>query len=996
MPKSRQSRQPETLASIGRQLSRAVKNEDATPHAVDELLWAAVHVEEPDPELIARFMLDHLVPRCVTAASAYGHGQARSSQLRRLMADWINSLPEPALWDVRRMVMNSVIRSLNSAPTFEAMYTLASIGYRSSQAIDILSDLGGRDDRLGHEAMRLLIGLEPAAEVTSWISKRIRDTPFEQRTDELLNAAAQLHDTAFLPFLADDAIRRGPGWFALARLLWVGQDTPGDLRTQDAVWRTIARVSRRWKDGRDDLAVTGGLVRLCHSPRALRAVLRVATATDGRGPSRLLTQVAEAESPAQLRGWIGAPTAKLVSAVRSFVETDTGNSGVGQTIESVNKGIAVETLLSSGSSRIAHILGTAIANETNVYATAELMRALAMFPLSGLPPRVADALRDESGFTSRADENTRLVVYLAAARVAASSRSFEGFDALVQSRGVVNGHPLTVPVRGAVTQLLWLARSHRSEAVRRAIDGLGAKAPLPQIVAAQALGSLLREQPIGEAVPHLVSLATNEDVMPYVRTAAIAAVGIAEPEQVDVTWRDVLISLCEDPDATVQYAAASALIGAGVLQAAREVVERLVGGGSDATRRRALLVGQLVAVDPDRYVETARAIMSSSDGDLVHDVLDGFQLGTRQRTGSLPTVLADAVVTRIVRDESEVRSDAPLLNELARLSPARVLDEVWPEVWHRWMPQSRCVLAEVLPEAVQSVPGLRERAVELLKRLIQDGSFAVRRSAARSLSRVSEATLVAWCDEAFRSGAIHLRRLAIEAAAWLPIDSEASLDNAVVRNGRTDAERTVRDAADRAARDMRRRSWARSLLAEMNSGAHDDERHVHKQYRKSKALARVGDDEDLRALNRLRRDPTFPPNVAYWFERTREELEKQWKKTTAEWPEPWRHWDAAIERVQGTLSVNGQDHGVELYLWHRRGKGAEGISGWGGAGRVESAGHTLHLAQTRDDVILTIEGRQPARALVVSVTHNLGAERSEIVLTGNGPYPRRTTQRDDA
>jgi hypothetical protein len=39
MPQSRQSRQPQTLASIGRQLSRALKNEDAKPHAVDELLW---------------------------------------------------------------------------------------------------------------------------------------------------------------------------------------------------------------------------------------------------------------------------------------------------------------------------------------------------------------------------------------------------------------------------------------------------------------------------------------------------------------------------------------------------------------------------------------------------------------------------------------------------------------------------------------------------------------------------------------------------------------------------------------------------------------------------------------------------------------------------------------------------------------------------------------------------------------------------------------------
>jgi len=689
----------------------------------------------------------------------------------------------------------------------------------------------------------------------------------------------------------------------------------------------------------------------------------------------------------QLRGWIGSPVGKIVGAVRAYVEVDTGNTGVGQTIESVNKDIALEALLSSGSPRTTDILDRAITNETSAYTSAELIRALSMFPLIGLPSRVTNALQDESGFTGKADESTRLVVYLAAARAAASSRRFESFDALVQSRGLVNGHPLTIPVRVAVTQLLWLARNQSSEAVRRAIDGLEAQSPLPQIVAAQALGSLLWETPIDEALPRLVGLATNKNAKPYVRTAAITAAAVAARGQVDSEWRDVLARLCEDPDETVQYAAASALIDVGSLQGAREVVERLARAEGDATQRRALLVGQLVAVDPDHHMEAARAIMSSSQGELIHAVLDGFQLGNRQPTGSLPTALADEVVTRIVRDESEVRSDAPLLEELATLCPARVLGEPWPEVWHRWMPQSRCVLAEVLPEAVQRVPGLRERATALLTLLIQDGSFAVRRSAARSLSRVSETTLSEWCDEAYRSGAIHLRRLAVEAAAWLPIDSQSSLDNAVIRNGRADAERTVRDAADRAGFDMRRRSWARSLLAEMKSGADYDDRHVHKQYRTSKALARVGDDEDLRALDTLRHDPACPPNVAYWLERTREELEKQWKKTTAKWPEPWLHWNAAIELVRGTLSFGAQDHVVELHLWHRRGKGAEGTSGWGGAGHVEIMGHALHLAQTRDEATLTIDGRQPARALVVSTTHNLGTERSEIVLTGNGPYP---------
>src|SRR5262245_27554306 len=132
MRQNRQSHQPQTLASIGRQLTRVAKNEVAEPHLVDELLWAAASVDA-EPHAIGRFMVRHLVPRCVAAASADGHGQARSSQLRRLMAGWVNGLPEENLWAVRRVVMQRVIQSLRSAPTVEGMYSLASIGYRSSE-----------------------------------------------------------------------------------------------------------------------------------------------------------------------------------------------------------------------------------------------------------------------------------------------------------------------------------------------------------------------------------------------------------------------------------------------------------------------------------------------------------------------------------------------------------------------------------------------------------------------------------------------------------------------------------------------------------------------------------------------------------------------------------------------------------------------------------------------------------------------------------------------
>ena len=62
-------------------------------------------------------------------------------------------------------------------------------------------------------------------------------------------------------------------------------------------------------------------------------------------------------------------------------------------------------------------------------------------------------------------------------------------------------------------------------------------------------------------------------------------------------------------------------------------------------------------------------------------------------------------------------------------------------------------------------------------------------------------------------------------------------------------------------------------------------------------------------------------------------------------------------------------------------RGAEGVSGWGGAGQAESMVDAMRLAQAKEEIILEIEGRPPARALVV------GLRNADIVLAGNGPYP---------
>jgi HEAT repeat protein len=695
-----------------------------------------------------------------------------------------------------------------------------------------------------------------------------------------------------------------------------------------------------------------------------------------------LRQLAEAESPAQLLGWEVAATSGIAKALRPLIETDTGQKGVGQTAEFLYKEIAIEALLCGGDPDTLHILETAIDKESNAYVCAEIMRSMAMLPLQDVPTRVDDVLLSEKGFVSRTDENERIVVYLASARVAASSGSILALKRLMHSNGLIDGHPLTVPVAGAVRQAVWLARQHRPQISELLIAGTAGPSPLTQIVSARALGLLMGNAPIEQARGPLNALAQNQSAMPYVRRAALVARAALKDEEPRGELRQLLVQSCEDPDASVRFAAVSALVDMRALGHERRVIEgyALDESAEGNDRHRALLFGQLAAAEPKRYAARAARLIRNADGDTAHAVLDGYQ--QLQEDGApLAKNIENAIVARIRRDESEVNADPPMFAALAVLAPDRLLTEPWERVWRRWMPQSRSVFAELVPTAAARAPNRQNRADDLLHVLIGDPAFGVRRAASRSLGQLRPAALEVWCADAYASGSIHLRCLAMESASWLPIDSEQTLDNALIRVGLVDAERAVRDAAERSKVVMRRKAWARDLLFEIKAGAQDVERHMSAQYRLSTALVRVGDDDDLRELEAMASDVAYPPHVGYWLERTAEELSKQWKRTMEEWPEPWLQWEGAIERVRATVSAKGAHHTVDLHLWRRRAKGAEGFSGWGGAAPLSSGADMWQFAQAEDVISIQVENRKPARALVV------GLNNKGIVLTGTGPYP---------
>jgi hypothetical protein len=247
-----------------------------------------------------------------------------------------------------------------------------------------------------------------------------------------------------------------------------------------------------------------------------------------------------------------------------------------------------------------------------------------------------------------------------------------------------------------------------------------------------------------------------------------------------------------------------------------------------------------------------------------------------------------------------------------------------------------------------------------------------------------------WCAEAIESGSIELRKMGAEAASWLPIDSATTMDNPLLRVTSADRERVIREASERSREDLRKRLWSRGLFAEISASRDDPNDWVLQTYALGRALAAIGDDDDLQQLESMSRDRSMPPNVRYWLGLVGRDLEKQWKKTTDQWPQssnPWRH---ARERFdEGVVTFDGTRHPASVALWRRRRQTPDHRGSWGGAATLTADDLPAMFVSTTESATLDLPGRPSAAIAVVESTFVMGRER-RFVFLGNGPYPDRS------
>jgi hypothetical protein len=956
------------------------------------ILERAAQLGVQDYGKLSEFILRHLVPRCCESSE---QAQGAASRYRELLRDWIESLPEKNLRAVRDDVICDLKSRLTRSPNDLTLYCLSVIGFRNRDTIYSLRAVAKRDDEKGDLALRLFSGLGRNSKERAWIVRRVKERLHHRQNDELLFAAAILGGSEWIPLMSQPPSAERIFWLGFSRLLWLCDDAPGDGKLQEQVWTAITTLHKSLSDGWQQLLFTGGAIGRCHSSRALKEFVDGLMQISELGDMHVYRWCSQLESPQsrmQVLGWREIDRPEVANRLRRILERPSGHEGTFSTAAERLKRDVLQLLLCAGERSILDWANDAIATEHDIYLRHSIIEALAVLSFDKLPKEVVRLLTTPLDVDQSAGPPIELE-HLAAARVAGCSQTLSSFELLLNAQMTSKGHPYVSPVNSGAALARHLFEGGDSRVLMLLIDVLRQRTGIGAVsIASKAAGLIARKFPLPtELVDALYDLAKDVAQPVYVRKEALESITEVAARTGHRESLQFLNEFGNASESELRDSAISGLIyalpdyeffklGASYWM---ERVPRLSPNDTESSRRVAAIYGQLAAREPTHHASRAAEAISEPTGWISAAVLWGFA-NTRRAARELPESMSAALARTILEHESIVYGNLGLIRGLALSAPRRFFQEDWHRVWEKWMPNSRKALVDAALEAWELIGGetvLQDRAVEIFERLRGDPVFAVRRSAARALAKIDPRALRQWCGDAIASGSINARRIAAYAAGWLPADSDATLDNDLLRHFLSDDERSVRESASRARNEARRRKWAVELIDLVRQPHADANERVLRCYAASRALANVGDDSDIEKLSEMLNEKEIAPNVHFWLKQTRKLLEEQWKKTTSEWPEPWLPWKGAIERLEGALISGSEEYVGTFTLWRREGFGQE-LTEWGGSVLLQSqSGGPKLMFSGGPRLTVRIPGRKEATAHITE----LGS--SGTLLAGSGTYP---------
>jgi HEAT repeat protein len=993
-------------------LDEVVGIEDRSIEAADKrsLQFASLDVlrrlTASDVERGRRTIFAFLLPACLTPSSESPvETRLEIQRFREILREWLEQYLGREKLKLRDEVLDTLCDILQREPGQEPIWTIQEIGYRSPRVEHILWPLVQRRDDVGDIALSAVVSLGvPRSKyraVLSAVRKRANFRPMRS----LLYPIQELAHSSFVELITNKfRTASEEDWlnaFALSLLAGIANAAPEDSKAQDKVWSSIFALVRTGPArARTELYFSSGVAPRCNTPRAITDFLGLLlhdiepakSTTDRRYLAYL--RLGECVRPRHILGWQKPHVPRVISllkrdACRSAKETSDRDSRELETkIESW------KILFSLQVQESLTWLQEALGSEKNYAVVADVLEVASCFSLTTLPSFVLGLIRDRRNIT-RGEHAPDLFARLAAVRLAHSAATVQAFDALLAFGLTHENHVLNENVDALAGVAIELTKAGDGNIVRRVFERISDENELHHRAAALAVIRKLAVEKLvtADAFEQLEPLANAVGVPPYINALAIGAIAFLPPDQVREKAFPLLERLLNHDDEQVAAQALEAIVRHGSWRRAVDRIadflhlrkEKTLWTVDEPAKRgawEAAILGLLFSDDHLTFAPAVKAIVRDGQADAVYHVLV-HSLG---RNGDAdPAHLSEAVLARISSVYTTLIAETSLFRIFLRLSSDQFLSEPWEGQWSRWLPDARVAFADAVGELVRRGSAVdMDRATTLLRELMTDGVYAVRRAAMRALLLVDLRAFTGTCLAWYESKQPELRARAAEAIGWLPKSEEKQFCR-MFNQLSTDVEPSIRPLAERSRTERFERRWADSYADRVRAvTGKNGNAEVFQGFIYGGGLSRLGEDYHVQQLAAHLAQSDLPLHIRYWIRGIAKAINKRWEKVTREWPQPWLSWDGTIEELEGSVVAETGEITVHFSLWRKMREDLNLPSEWGGA-LWSTRGESLWRRAALQDLHMRIPGRRDAYGRITYQSSS-----GLVVFEGSGPYPDRT------
>ncbi len=165
-----------------------------------------------------------------------------------MLVAWIEQYSQLAMEEIRDKVLITLCSSLETAPAKEILRTIAAIGFRSDDVLNVLWNVANRGDTIGSVAVGTLASLGLTGDLASRLVDVVSSKTSHGVVNDLLYASQEIASPSTLDLIisllpAPDSESAKtltyPAFALVGFLAKIADSTPNDIVLEDRVWNTI-------------------------------------------------------------------------------------------------------------------------------------------------------------------------------------------------------------------------------------------------------------------------------------------------------------------------------------------------------------------------------------------------------------------------------------------------------------------------------------------------------------------------------------------------------------------------------------------------------------------------------------------------------------------------------------------------------------------------------------------------------------------------------------